>query len=160
MNYPNIHSRTSIALVRIRKVLTSALALIGLGTLGVHAISWTSRSLMPSDAVVSDVVFSPDDRYKVVIFYQAGGGGFDPYCFNIASVAPKDVPDRFSWDEKYRVFEESCVSNLDRSSIKWKSANALEITFNPTVGSKGNIRALELSGYADAGRVDVSYACR
>src|SRR5215470_11010678 len=31
------------------------------------------------DAVVAGVVFSPDHRYKVVVFSQGGGGGFAPY---------------------------------------------------------------------------------
>jgi hypothetical protein len=114
---------------------------------------------MPSDAVVAAVVFSPDHRYKVVIFAQGGGGGFAPYCFTFASVVPEDVPDQLSWNERYRVFAADCASNLERSDIRWTSADALEITFDPANSSRG-IRALELKGYAGAGRVKMSYACR
>jgi hypothetical protein len=115
------------------------------------------RSTMPSGTDVRSSLASPDHRYKAVVFNANGGGGFSPYCIDTVTVVPFETPDKMAWGDNNMVFESDCAGFED---IRWKSNDELELSFNATLAASGNIAAVTLKGYADSGKIKLTYTQR
>lgn len=149
----------------LRGILVGILAAIGALALIVLGLIWFVPSLlsktMPDGASVVGSFLSPDRKYKAVVFNENGGGGFAPYCFDFVSVAPEAIADRDAWPEHFKVFTAACGSLMWAhwgDDIKWKSANALQITFDPTVGARGT--KMTLKGQSADGKVSIMFTSK
>jgi hypothetical protein len=135
-----------MAVVRFAKqALIGALAVIGALYLGFHALVWMffSSDTAPSSADIAGSILSPDGRHKVVVFLLVGppGGGIQERV----GIIPMGGVDATAWADRNNVFHSSCGAlgeTLDdmRKNVVWKSAEALEITFNPNRGCAINLK--------------------
>ena len=140
-----------------QKLTFGALAFIGATYVLVYGFEWFMFSV-PSEIVTDDTSIirsfpTPNHEYKAVIFNQNGGGAWSPYCIDYLSVVPGSTADKDAWGDKYSVFIAGCGS---LSNLKWISEKELQITFDADKGVQ-SVSALTLKGYADHGKVSVSY---
>lgn len=84
--------------------------------------------------------YSPDKRYKAVLFNINGGGGISPYCVNTISVVPSNIPDSIACRPENIVYLADCHSvgiqhtkdsfyHVNDPIIRWISNKELGITF-------------------------------
>jgi hypothetical protein len=124
----------------IRQALIGALALIGPLYLGFHALVWMifpSDTAPSSDEIVSSIL-APDGQHKAVIFFLAGPG-FAPGSHQYIGVVATAQADASAWADGNKVFQSDCGALGEtydemKKSVAWKSAQALQITFNPNRG--------------------------
>lgn len=118
------------------------------------------------DAGVKEAIYSPDGKFKAVLFNENGGGAISPYCFDFISVAPASMPDAATNRDSYRVYSAGCHSLgfvhspgeppflVGAPLVRWNSNSVLEITFDPTMAASG-IKEFILRGWDVAGQIRV-----
>lgn len=121
---------------------------------------------VPDDMYIGSPVYSPDKKYKAIVFSENGGGGISPYCFDYVSVVPASLETARSFKRKFHVYEGSCHSlnysftdgklpRLEHAPLlKWNSATEIEITFNQHQAEIG-INKFLFVNQADEGRISV-----
>jgi hypothetical protein len=144
---------TSVAsgLAGIKRWLLLGLAIIGalyIASLIVPRVLRPSPKPVKEDSV-RNIVYSPDGKFKAVLFNENGGGGISPYCFDFISVVPASVPNPTANQDSYRVYEASCHTlgfmksqdgrrmMVGAPLIHWSSNSVLEITFDPKMAASG-----------------------
>ncbi|KAA0121621.1 hypothetical protein CIW48_22770 [Methylobacterium sp. P1-11] len=96
------------------RILTIALALVGLGT--VAGWVWSSlRGAKPAPNNIT-VVASPDGSFKAALASWNGGGAIAPFCYDRVFVVPTAVPNDRRADDKNLVFAGECASFEDLSN--------------------------------------------
>lgn len=117
--------------------LIGALALVGALYLAFNAFVWivVPRDTAPSSAEVVSSILAPDGQHKAVIIFL-GGPGFAPGLHQYIGVVATAQADGTAWAARNRVFQSDCVAlggtdDEMKSNVAWKSAQALQITFNP-----------------------------
>jgi hypothetical protein len=136
-----------MAVVRVTKqALIGALAVIGALYLGFHALVWmiSPSDTAPSSAEIVSSILAPDGQHKAVIFFLTGPG-FAPGSHQYIGVVATAQAEATAWAERNKVFQSDCVALGDtydemKKSVVWKSAQDLQITFNPNRGCAINLR--------------------
>jgi hypothetical protein len=123
-----------------KQALIGALAFVGALYLGFHAIAWM---IFPSDTAPSSVeivssILAPDGQHKAVVFFLAGPG-FAPGWHQYVGVVATAQADGTAWAARNEVFQSDCPAlgktyDEMKKSVAWKSAQALQIAFNPNQG--------------------------
>jgi hypothetical protein len=145
--------------VRVAKqALIGALALVGALYLGFHSLLWMilPSDTAPSSAEIVSSIPAPDGQHKAVIFFMVGPG-FAPGSHEYVGVVATAQADATAWADRNKAFQSDCVALGDtddemKKSVVWRSAQELQITFNPNRGC-----AINLQGYAGAQGLHVSY---
>ncbi len=151
----------------LRQKIVITLAVIGAGFIISLTIPRVLNALFhKEDAEVLKVVYSPNKKYKAVLFNENGGGAISPYCFDFISVVPASMADSAANQDSYSVYSGSCHSlgfvyqkglppHLENAPLlSWSSDSMLEITFDPTEAAVG-IKELIFRGWADSGHIRV-----
>jgi hypothetical protein len=132
----------------IIQTIVGALAFVGALYLIFHAPVWMffSNDMAPSSADIAGSILSPDGQHKAVVFLLVGppGGGMQERI----GIIPKDGVDATAWEDRNLVFQSSCAALGEtlgdmRNNVSWKSAEALQVAFNPNRGC-----AIHLKDYA------------
>jgi hypothetical protein len=144
---------TSVAsnLAGVKRWLILGLAVIGtlyIASLSVPRVLRALSAPVTEDSILN-IAYSPDGKFKAVLFNENGGGGISPYCFDFISVVPAAVPNPAANQDAYRVYEAGCHTLGFKKSedgqrmmvgaplIHWSSNSVLEITFDPTMAASG-----------------------
>jgi hypothetical protein len=130
-----------MALARFTKqALIGGLAVIGALYLGFHALVWmiSPGEKAPSSAEIVSSVLAPDGQHKAVIFFLAGPG-FAPGWHQYVGVVAAAQADGTAWADRNKVFQSDCgalgeTEDQMKKSVAWKSAETLQITFDPNRG--------------------------
>ena len=121
---------------------------------------------IPDDMYVGKPLYSPTNKYKVIVFSESGGGAISPYCFDFVSVVPALMDTTNAFKRIFHVYAGGCHSLLspaqnDKSPIlehapllKWKSDTELEISFDQKSAATG-IKEFLFVGEADEGRIKI-----
>jgi hypothetical protein len=130
----------------IKQALIGVLAFIGALYLGFHGLVWMffPNDTAPSTAEIVSSILAPDGQHKAVIFFL-GGPGFAPGSHEYVGVVPTAQADVTAWANRNKVFQSDCVALGEtydeiKKSVMWKSAQALQITFNPNRGCAINLQ--------------------
>jgi hypothetical protein len=146
----------------IKRVIAALVALTG-----VAIIVQRCEDMSSDDLFTGKPLYSPDQKYKAILFSENGGGAISPYCFDYVSVAPASLETAKANKRAFHVYEGSCHSLgfLERKDkppvlesaplIKWVSSSELEITFDRTQASQGINKFLFVS-QANEGHIRVT----
>lgn len=150
--------RSEADLVRLAvRILTSALALVGLGT--VVGWVWTSPPSSPTAPDNLTVVASPDGSFKAALASWDGGGAIAPFCYDRVFVVPAAVPNDRLVDDKNLVFAGACATFEDHSNapnLTWRGPNTLLIRFS-TLETASFPATMRLRRLAADGKVEVEF---
>lgn len=139
------------------RILTSALALVGLGTV----VGWVWPSL-PSASSAPDkltVIASPDGSFKAALASWDGGGAIAPFCYDRVFVVPAAVPNDRLADDKNLVFAGACATFEDHSNaptLTWRGPSELLLKFS-TLETASAPATLRLRRLAADGQVEVEF---
>src|SRR6476620_6393059 len=130
-----------MAVARLTKqVLIGGLAIIGALYLGSHALAWmmSSGGTAPISAEIVCSIPAPDGQHKAVIFFLVGPG-FAPGSHQYIGVVATAQSDATAWADRNKVFQSDCGALGEtydemKKSVAWKSAQTLQITFDPNRG--------------------------
>ena len=118
-----------------KQALIGTLALIGALYLAFHALVWMifPSDTAPSSAEIVSSILAPDGQHKAVIFFL-GGPGFAPGSHEYVGVVATAQADVTAWAARNKVFQSDCAALGEtydemKRSVAWKSAQALQITF-------------------------------
>jgi hypothetical protein len=141
-----------------KQALIGTLALIGALYLAFHALVWMifPSDTAPSSAEIVSSILAPDGQHKAVIFFL-GGPGFAPGSHEYVGVVATAQADVTAWAARNKVFQSDCAALGEtydemKRSVAWKSAQALQITFNPNRGC-----AIDLRDYSGERGIRVVY---
>jgi hypothetical protein len=141
-----------------KQALIGSLAFIGALYLGFHALAWMvfPGDTAPSSAEIVSSILSPDGEHKAVIFSLVGPG-FSPGPNEYIGVVATVRADATAWADHNLVFKSNCTSLGEtyddmKKSVAWKSAQALQITFNPNRPCD-----IDLRSYTEDQRIRVVY---
>ena len=130
----------------IKQALIGVLAFIGALYLGFHGLVWMffPNDTAPSSAEIVRSILAPDGQHKAVIFFL-GGPGFARGSHEYVGVVPTAQADVTAWADRNKVFQSDCVALGEtydemKKSVVWKSAQALQIAFNPNRGCAINLK--------------------
>jgi hypothetical protein len=129
-----------------QNALIGGLAIVGALYLGFHALVWMifPNDTAPSSAEIVSSILAPDGQHKAVIFFL-GGPGFAPGSHEYVGIIPTAQADVTAWADRNKVFQSDCVALGEtydemKKSLVWKSAQDLQITFNPNRGCAINLK--------------------
>lgn len=124
----------------IQQALIGALAVTGSLYLGFHAVVWMifPSDTAPSSAEIVSRILAPDGQHKAVIFFLAGPG-FAPGSHQYIGVVAAAQADVTAWAARNKVFQSDCAALGEtydemKKSVAWKSAQTLQVTFDPNRG--------------------------
>jgi hypothetical protein len=122
------------------RALIGGLAITGALYLGVYAFQWLTftGNTAPSSVEIVGSVAAPDEQHKAVIFFLAGPG-FAPGSHQYVGVVPTAQVDDPAWADRNKIFQSDCGALGEtydemKKSVIWKSAQTLQITFDPNRG--------------------------
>lgn len=139
------------------RILTSALAIVGLGTV----VGWfwpSSRGALTAPDNLT-VVASPDGSLKAALASWNDGGAIAPFCYDRVFVVSAAVPNDRLADDKTLVFVGKCATFKDYSNapnLTWRGPNALLVKFS-TLGTASAPATLHLRRLAADGQVEVRF---
>jgi len=123
-----------------QNALIGGLAVVGALYLGLHALVWmiSPGDKAPSSAEIVSSILAPDGQHKAVIFFLAGPG-FAPGSHQYIGVVATAQADVTAWADRNKVFQSDCDALGEtydemKKSVAWKSAQTLQITFDPNRG--------------------------
>lgn len=121
------------------------------------------------DSFTGKPLYSPDKRYKAILFSEYGGGAMSPYCFDYVSVVPASLGIEKSSEKKFHVYEGGCHSfgtfgkkhnglpvMENAPLLNWVSASELEVVFDKNKASRGINKPVYLHQSSD-GQVRIAY---
>lgn len=138
-------------------VLTSALAIVGLGTIAGWV--WPLLQAAPPAPDNLTVVASPDGSFKAALASWDGGGAIAPFCYDRVFVVPAAVPNDRIADDKNLVFAGECATFKDRSNapnVTWHGPRALLVRFS-TMRTANAPATLRLRRLAADGQVEIEF---
>ena len=102
------------------------------------AASHESGDTAPSSAEIVASIAAPNGRQKAVIFFLAGPG-FAPGSHQYVGVVPTAQADSTAWADRSKIFQSDCGALGEtydemKKSVTWKSAQTLQIAFDPNRG--------------------------
>lgn len=98
-----------------------------------------------------------------MVFLSVGGGPATSYCGTSVYAVTMGTADADIEESQNLVYAASCGRMAEghwSKNIRWKSANELEIAFDPTAAASGRLGNARIKGYAAGGRIHVSYIFR
>lgn len=142
----------------VTKTMIGTLAFVGALYLGFRGLTWMifPGDTAPANAEIVSSILAPDGQHKAVTFVLVGPG-FSPGANEYVGVVATAQADTTAWAARRRVFQSDCSALGEtydemKKSVVWKSAEALEIAFNPNRAC-----AISLKSYTEDQRIHVAY---
>lgn len=150
-----------------RRIIVGCLATIGAFALLVPFYLYSCGFMSVGMDYMGSAIYSPDKKYKAILFNVNGGGGISPYCMDAIAVAPASIADKAANAKRYVVYRGGCCKFRDYKTnssencpvIRWLSNNGLQITFS-AIDTATGIGEMMLKGHDHSGRVMMVYKTR